>query len=168
MDTMNAKRTASGWERPLRLAILFAIGATWAADAMSQELNPIPPLAVITDVADSPECRVLPASLEAAVKAAMRYNRIGIDSDRLGSSAVYIQVNAIPAGSGMCAASLDVSVNAFRSVPMPDFPTVPGVKRVMLCDRGEVVHWPGNELQGMLNSDIRDFFDECVTEISDD
>jgi len=111
------------------------------------------------------KCQVTSGSATAAVEAALRGNRIRIDSK--SQLNFYIQLTGVEISSGGgCAVVANLSVYYLASVPV----TFPSNKKtilatVELCRRLNLLTGPKYDLQSRVNSALSDLTNRCVSDI---
>lgn len=123
------------------------------------------------DDADITACKLSYSSAIAATEASLRYNGMKVasqgDFSNYEAIKAYVNLNAL-ADSGGCAVAMEIRFY-HRFEVMPPATLGLGDRRmanVVFCNRGGLITGPTYDLQGRINSGLRDFTDQCISEMS--
>jgi hypothetical protein len=145
------------------VAIAFFMGIS-APSSTAQTGFRMPAMRVLTD-ADAEKCHVTAAAAEAAVKSAMRYNRMEA-TDEAGAPFIYVSISGVELAQGgdRCALSANLSFRSYELQPSKFLGTT-YLGRVVYCERGAVISWDKPTAQTQVNNNFKNWVDECVLEI---
>lgn len=109
-------------------------------------------------------CRASYDSSVAAVKAALRYNRISLADSPNNDFNIYVNINNFEVDSSSCAIAISMEVSFY------DIAFIPKTKkssflRTVLCHRGSSGFLRKSSMQSDINTTLKGYVDECVTEI---
>lgn len=110
---------------------------------------------------DSRACEISKNSIEGAVQAALRYNRLEL-TDNILYPFVQVEHLTMRLRDGLCITRVSVSIERFDTFPLSDGNFNFGTFRY--CDSGSMIS--GSNHGSRLNDAIRDHLNECLSEIS--
>jgi hypothetical protein len=148
---------------------LIFLGAllTFSSIALSQSISNI----YVLSEEDSPANKSCGFSYEsslAAVKSALRYNRISFTESSTNSDFIlYINVNNFKVDSQSCAVNARLKIYFYSRVPVPKT----GKSLLLsseLCHRATSGYLQIREMQNSINTALKGFVDECVLLIEED
>ena len=102
----------------------------------------------------------------AAIKAALRYNRISLADSENSDFSIYLNINNFVVNSNECAITINMQVYFY------DFAVMPKTKKsvflkTMLCEKGATGYLDKLTMQSNINTTLKSNVDECVAEIED-
>ena len=149
------------------LVLLFSIFSIQLNVANSQ---PLSSARVFTD-ADSKSnvaCKISQESTSAAIKSALRYNRIEIlPTTAFGSIIFHAVIGNFEVTSTFCSLGIRIQVYFDTSAQMPRSGKLVLIKGE-LCNRSATGYFDKNIMQERVISSLKTFVDECIAEIEDE
>jgi hypothetical protein len=147
--------------------IFFGILLTFSCFAFSQSISNVHVLSE-EDSASNKNCGISSESSTAAVKSALRYNRIPFADSALNRDfTLYINVNNFKVDSQHCSVNAALKIYFFSRVPVPKT----GKSLFLpseLCSRATSGFLPIREMQNSINAALKSFVDECVLSIEEE
>jgi hypothetical protein len=101
----------------------------------------------------------------AAVESALRYNRVNINSKAYTDGiSIYINITNLEINNNTCGAN--ISLNFFSSKVM----NIPQTNKfiasdIIFCSKGALAYFPKTNMQSKINSALKDYVDQCLSEI---
>ena len=123
------------------------------------------------DDADMNACNVTYASSISAIEAALRYNGVKVASRAAAMTdqaiRAYVSLTII-AGSSVCSASVRVDFDNYQYVNLPESLGMGSERhsKVLFCSASTLLTGRAYDFQSRINSSLRDFTDECISEMS--
>jgi len=145
----------------IRLWLLLAI--CFSSSAQAQSIANVRVFSELDNKANL-NCGASNDSAVAAVKAALRYNRISIADAPNNDFSIYLNINNFEVASKECAIAIDMQVYfyAFTQVPKTKKSII---LKTLLCERGSAGYLDKSSMQSNINTKLKGYVDECVTEI---
>jgi hypothetical protein len=148
---------------------LIFLGAllTFSSIALSQSISNIYVFSEEDSTANK-SCGISNESSIAAVKSALRYNRISFSDSLVNSDfSLYINVNNLKVDSQSCSVNASLKIYFYSRVPVPKT----GKSLLLsngLCDKSTSGYLDIREMQNSINTALKRFVDECVLYIEED
>ena len=109
-------------------------------------------------------CGASGESAVAAVKAALRYNRISNTDSPANDFSIYLNINNFEVSSKECAIGLEMHVYFYAITQVPKTKKSLLLK-TLLCEKGFIGYLDKPNMQSNINFKLKSYVDECVTEI---
>ena len=109
------------------------------------------------------KCSISYDSSIAAVKSALRYNKVPIVNSAQ-DFCIYININNFEIDSKDCAVAVDLHFYFYSRSRMPNTSKSVLLKN-MLCDTGTAGHLSKKDMQTSVNSALKDLVDQCLSKI---
>jgi hypothetical protein len=158
----------NSWRKIILIATFVVPLEPARAMQVQQDLPPI----YVSGEAEAPglqACQVSYLSARAAVEAALRYSRVPVATrdDYVRSRAIraYVNINAIRHSATHQTCSADVSLQFHAGGRIVD-PTTGRTHdaTIEFCELGSLLIWEISGLQARINSQLRDYVDQCIVE----
>ena len=140
--------------------MLAVVSASMIVQPVAAQSSPSPLGVAVWVTEESAACGVTETSMLAAIRAAMRYNRIEEETEPT-PVLVEVTVNAGEA-NGSCLGSINVKVEQ-ATLAVPPGMTSQVLSSIVFCEVGSLMGGPN---MGTRMSDaVRQYFDECLSQI---
>lgn len=151
-----------GEKRMKKFLTIASASVTLIAQPVMAQNVPSPLQIVIDKNPQSVQCGVNEDSLRAAIRSAMRYNRVAENEDH--DTMINLRVIAIP-NDDVCNAVINLAIKKSTGGVISDGMSHPIYGTIELCSVSTYILNANKDISTILNDGIKAYFDNCLAQI---